>query len=352
MNRDELLEALNKMFPEGIPDSCSEVLARADAPFTSYQELRKMMGRSPAYTNRSNWIAVVRGDEGGDINPPKSLLKDLITNSTLIGFTGPQLMAYNTPVSELFAVLELAKLNNPELAKSTLTEDSLAPIQPAIDNNLPTNVITLRSREDPSKDVVDVTVSRIHIEDLLGTTIEDVFIDEADWDSTNLRQVGVDAINAAVAEIGLKVELPNAMIDTVPTDDWNGRLVVADYNYSNLVYGTLAVNVKKNQPKLELAFSWKGGKDTLEHPGDSTELLVGVVSGSLGELSPILSLGGNESIVGVSTYDPATKSFTLNSEYTGTVSDIVIKPQVIVGNDNFNNITDLTLKKQGEPEGS
>ncbi|AQT25220.1 hypothetical protein PR1_149 [Providencia phage vB_PreS_PR1] len=79
MTREEILGALNEMFPDGIPDSCNEILARDDAPFKSYQELRKAMGRSPAYTNRANWKALTAGEEGGEVVPPKPKLKFEVT---------------------------------------------------------------------------------------------------------------------------------------------------------------------------------------------------------------------------------------------------------------------------------
>lgn len=74
MTREEILGALNEMFPDGIPDSCNEIMAREDAPFKSYQELRKAMSRSPAYTNRANWKALVSDEEGGEVEPPKPKL--------------------------------------------------------------------------------------------------------------------------------------------------------------------------------------------------------------------------------------------------------------------------------------
>lgn len=73
ISKEEVLVALKALYPDGIPDACGTVMAHEDAPFKSYQELRKILGRTSAWGNRRNWKHLLDGADS--VEPPKPKLK-------------------------------------------------------------------------------------------------------------------------------------------------------------------------------------------------------------------------------------------------------------------------------------
>lgn len=101
MSKEEVLVALKELFPDGIPDACGMVMAHKDAPFKSYQELRKILKRSSAWGNRRNWKFLLDGVD--DVDPPKQELAYSVTISpaTLIKTNDVAVVKFNITSGEL-----------------------------------------------------------------------------------------------------------------------------------------------------------------------------------------------------------------------------------------------------------
>lgn len=69
ISKEEVLVALKALYPDGIPDACGTVMAHEDAPFKSYQELRKILGRTSAWGNRRNWKHLLDGVDSVEPEP-------------------------------------------------------------------------------------------------------------------------------------------------------------------------------------------------------------------------------------------------------------------------------------------
>ncbi len=395
MSKEELLATLTAMFPEGIPDSCNEVMAREDAPFKSYLELRKIMGRSPAYTNRKNWLDLIAGESGdapGPVDPELEFTWSLDkTEFTEVGQTAKATVnvakgeftsitlnqAILARVGEDEDAPEYLEVSKYDAATKSFTMKCIAlPADEDYVTNYAMSAVDKATGEEIGSPTgfVEVTVKKFEVPvvPVIGR-IARIDPSVVDTEGTMVK-LTAEVLNGEAERIEAQFDdayvelLPftvNATGESLLTFHVHGQPPVGEpdevVQISLTFYGKeegnntttpvseLTVKAKEAPPELKLSFAYQDGKDALTKPGDTTKLILTVESGSLGEASPVLSMSGSEAIAEVDTYDPSDKSFTITSRYEGTANDIVVKPVVYVNGNDFKDVPQLTLAKQVLP---
>lgn len=245
MTLETVIAELKVMFPKGIPNSAPEVFAHRDAPVKSYQELRKLLDSSPAFTNRSNWKMLLAAvEEGGEVEPPKKKLSEIITKTVLDGFNLDQLMQQDFKGSELDAIVALTKLANPSIKEGELTASMLSPLPQRVED-LNANVETeLKFAEDPTYSV-EVSYNRVDVSELVAGGTTTALVPFEDW-SGDLKARADAHLARVFPSLVVEITAPQSSIVTQTEDTYE---VAYTYTGSNVVNGSINVTLIK-EPKI------------------------------------------------------------------------------------------------------
>lgn len=246
MTLETVIAELKVMFPKGIPNAASEVFAHQDAPVKSYQELRKLLGRSPAFTNRSNWkmLLSAAAGEGGEVEPPKKKLKDIVSNTTLSGFNLDQLMQQDFKGSELDAIVALTKLANPSIKDGELTASMLSPLSQRVEDPNAGVETELKLAEDPT-DSVAISYYRVDASDLVAGGTTTALVPFEDW-SGDLKARADAHLARVFPSLVVEITAPQSSVVKQTDDTYE---VAYLYTGSNVVNGSINVTLTK-EPEI------------------------------------------------------------------------------------------------------
>lgn len=243
MTLETVIAELKVMFPKGIPNTASEVFAHQDAPVKSYQELRKLLGRSPAFTNRSNWkMLLAAAEKGGEVEPPKKL-KDIVSNTTLSGFNLDQLRLQDFKGSELDAIVALTKLANPSIKDDELTSRMLSPLLQRVDDHNAGVETELKLAKDPT-DSVAVSYHRVDASELVAGGTTTALVPFEDW-SGDLKARADAHLARVLPSLVVEITAPQSSVVKQTDDTYE---VAYLYTSSNVVNGSINVTLTK-EPK-------------------------------------------------------------------------------------------------------
>lgn len=245
MTLETVIAELKVMFPKGIPNSASEVFAHQDAPVKSYQELRKLLGRSPAFTNRSNWkMLLAAAEEGGEVEPPKKKLSEIITKTILEGFTQDQVMfEQDFAGDEKHAVLTLVKLTDPSVKDNELDAATISPLSMST-SSVEENKITLARKDANPRDTVVVTVKRVDINDIISGATLTLPVPAEDWE--NRATIAANHFKRVVPATVVQVTEPISSV-VISMDPDNEFVMQYNYDKSNVVFGKFTITLQKEE---------------------------------------------------------------------------------------------------------
>lgn len=245
MTLETVIAELKVMFPKGIPNAASEVFAHQDAPVKSYQELRKLLGRSPAFTNRSNWkMLLAAAEDGGEVEPPKKKLKDIVSNTTLSGFNLDQLMLQDFKGTELDAIVALTKLANPSIKDDELTSSMLSPLPQRVDDPNAGVETELKLAKDPT-DSVAVSYYRVDASELVAGGTTTALVPFEDW-SGDLKARADAHLARVLPSLVVEITAPQSSVVKQTDDTYE---VAYLYTGSNVVNGSINVTLTK-EPEI------------------------------------------------------------------------------------------------------
>lgn len=245
MTLETVIAELKVMFPKGIPNAASEVFAHQDAPVKSYQELRKLLGRSPAFTNRSNWkMLLAAAEDGGEVEPPKKKLKDIVSNTTLSGFNLDQLMLQDFKGTELDAIVALTKLANPSIKDDELTSSMLSPLPQRVDDPNAGVETELKLAKDPT-DSVAVSYNRVDASELVAGGTTTALVPFEDW-SGDLKARADAHLARVLPSLVVEITAPQSSVVKQTDDTYE---VAYLYTSSNVVNGSINVTLTK-EPEI------------------------------------------------------------------------------------------------------